>query len=153
VWRGYGVASDIATILHRDTLAVLVGDRTFEQGEACFAEGAVVDIVAGRGELRGTVRGGGDGAAYAVRMWIRDDGFAYRCACPAGSKQELCKHTIALALAHLDRERTAARDPTTTLRDRLAALDRRALVDRLVERARGDRALHAALLQICDELA
>jgi uncharacterized Zn finger protein len=148
------VASDIATILHRDTLAVLVGDRTFEQGEACFAAGEVVEVAAGRGELRGTVRAAGSGRPpYVVRMWIRDDGVAYRCSCALGAKQELCMHTIAIALAHLDRERVAARRPAATLRERLAALDNGALLDRLVERARGDHALHAALLQICDELA
>jgi hypothetical protein len=46
----------IANILHRETIAVLVGAKVFERGEACFAAGRVLRVEAGRGELRGSVR-------------------------------------------------------------------------------------------------
>ena len=39
----------IATILHRSTLAAMAGERTFDRGEACFLEGRVLGVRAGRG--------------------------------------------------------------------------------------------------------
>src|SRR5690348_1888469 len=64
----------IANILHRDTIALIVGTKVFERGEACFASGRVTRVEAGRGELRGTVRPQEAGrAAYAVRIWVRED--------------------------------------------------------------------------------
>jgi hypothetical protein len=153
VWRGSSVASsDIASILHRATLAVLVGDRTFERGRQCYAEGRVLEVAVSRGELRGTIRAQDTGRApYAVRMWVREDGIAYQCTCPIGANQQFCKHTVAIALAHLDREQPERRQKNTSLRSRLAVIDGPTLIERLVELAHDDPSLHAALLRICDE--
>jgi hypothetical protein len=57
---------------------------------------------------------------------------------------------VAIALAHLERERRKQLQPAA-LRARLANVDRRALIDRVVELAHDDPALHAALLRLCDE--
>src|SRR5437762_3088582 len=91
--------SAIATILHRSTLAALVGTRTFDRGESCFAEGRVLATRSSRGELRGTVRPAEPArAAYSVRIWVRADGIAVACTCPMGEQQQFCKHAVAVAL-------------------------------------------------------
>lgn len=139
---------DIANILHRDTIAGIVGKRTFERGEKCFAAGRVLDVRAAPGELRGVVLPQEAGRAhYAVRIWVHDDGMAYQCSCPIGSERKFCKHAVALALAHLDRERRE-REALVALRTRLAALKPQVLVDKLVEVARTHPELRAVLEQL-----
>ena len=68
----------IANILHRDTIAVIVGSQTFARGERCFAARRVEHVEAARGELRGRVLPTErDRAPYVVRIWVRDDGLAH----------------------------------------------------------------------------
>jgi len=87
----------IANILHRDTIAVIVGSKVFERGEECFASGRVLHVDAGRGELRGAVRPQEIGrAVYSVRIWVREEGLAYECTCPMGEQQQFCKHAVAI---------------------------------------------------------
>jgi uncharacterized Zn finger protein len=139
---------DIANILHRDAIAGIVGKRTFERGEQCFAAGRVLDVRAAPGELRGLVVPQEAGRAhYVVRIWVHDDGMAYQCSCPIGSELRFCKHAVALALAHLDRERRE-RDALLALRTRLLAMASHDLVERLVERARTNPELRALLEQL-----
>lgn len=143
----------VASILHRDTIAVIVGSRTFERGEKCFAQGRVLHVEAARGELRGAVKPQETGRAmYAVRIWVRDDGLAYECSCPIGKERQFCKHAVAIALAHLQREREEA-DRLARLRDRLLAAPSDLLIDTLVQRARHDPALFDTLNQLGAELA
>ncbi len=142
----------VASILHRDTIAVIVGSRTFERGEKCFAQGRVQHVEAARGELRGAVKPQESGRAlYAVRIWVREDGLAYECSCPVGKDRQFCKHAVAIALAHLQREREEA-DRLARLRAQLAALPSAALIETLVHRARHDAALFDTLKQIGAEL-
>jgi uncharacterized Zn finger protein len=99
-----GMETGIANILHRKTIAALAGKRTYDRGERCHADGRVERVEAGRGELRGVVRPREAGrAAYVVRLWVRADGLAYECTCPVGVERQFCKHTVAIALAHLER--------------------------------------------------
>ena len=113
----------IANILHRETLAVLVGNHTFERGERCFAAKRVQRVEASRGELRGVVTPNESGRApYEVRLWVRDEGLAYECTCPIGIKLQFCKHTVAIALAHLEKERVEAERGLGVLREALAAI-------------------------------
>lgn len=129
----------IANILHRDTIAVIVGSKVFERGEECFASGRVLHVDAGRGELRGAVRPNEVGRPiYAVRIWVREDGLAYECTCPIGVKQQFCKHTVAIALAHLERQRREAEREFSLLRRQVMAVDPMVLVDRLLDHARTD---------------
>jgi uncharacterized Zn finger protein len=149
-WRRYRVlVGGIANILHRDTIAVIVGTKTFERGQECFATGRVMRVEAMRGELKGAVRPQETGRApYAVRIWMREEGLAYECTCPIGTKQQFCKHTVAIALAHLEQERKAAERKFTLLRARLLAIHPALLVERLLEEARGDSGLLVLLEQI-----
>ncbi|HUJ58185.1 MAG TPA: SWIM zinc finger family protein [Kofleriaceae bacterium] len=144
------VTGGIATILHRSTLAVMVGNRTFERGERCFTEGRVGNVVATRGELRGLVRPSEpQRREYAVRIWVRDDGIAFECTCPIGQDRQFCKHAIAIALAHLARD-TPEREHAA-LRSRLAALPQGVLVDALLREAREDPAMLELLHRLCDD--
>lgn len=140
----------IANILHRGTLAVLAGARTFERGQACFADGRVERVEAARGELRGVVRPQERGRpAYQVRLWVRADGLAYACTCPIGSERQFCKHTVAITLAHLDRERRDAERGLDVLATALRTIPPTALVDELLVLARRDPATAEALKRLC----
>lgn len=140
----------IANILHRGTLAVLAGARTFDRGQACFADGRVERVEAGRGELRGVVRPRERGRpAYQVRLWLRADGLAYACTCPIGSERQFCKHTVAIALAHLDRERRDAERGLDVLATALRTIPPPALIDELLVLARRDPATADALKRLC----
>jgi len=140
----------IASILHRDTIAALVGTRTFDRGEACFAAGRVLEVTAAAGELRGVVRPqDGSRADYAIRIWVRDDGIAYECSCPVGVTRQFCKHAVALALAHLERERRDAERGIGVLREALATVTHAELVDGLVGLARRDAGLADTLKRLC----
>jgi uncharacterized Zn finger protein len=142
----------IANILHRDTIALIVGAKVFERGEACFASGRVIRVDAGRGELRGTVRPQEAGrAVYAVRIWVREDGLAYECTCPIGEQQQFCKHTVAIALAHLEKQKHEAEREFSLLRRQVMSVDPMVLVDRLLDRARTDPNLVAVLKQLAEK--
>jgi len=144
------VDSGIANILHRGTIAVIAGARTFERGERCFAAGRVEACEAGLGELRGVVRPSEGGRApYQTRLWVRADGLAYECTCPVGLERRLCKHTVAIALAHLDRQRSDAAQGIDVLRQALEAIRGEALIDGLLGLARRDPELGDALKRMC----
>lgn len=152
-WRcGVVLDGGIANILHRNTIAVIVGAKIFERGEACYAAGRVVRVEAGRGELRGSVQPQELGrAVYLVRIWVREDGLAYECSCPMGVQQQFCKHTVAIALAHLDAQRREAERELAVLRRRVLAVDPIVMVDRLLEHARTDPTLAAVLTRLAEK--
>ena len=136
----------IANILHRETIAVIVGSQTFERGEKVFAEKRVQHVEATRGELRGRVMPTESGRRpYVVRLWMREEGLAYECTCPIGVKLQFCKHTVAIALAHLDNERAEAERGLGVLREALLTVKPEALCERLLVLARRNP-------EWCDEL-
>jgi uncharacterized Zn finger protein len=140
------VQRGIANILHRETIAVIVGSQIFERGEKVFAEKRVAAVEATRGELRGRVMPTErHRAPYVVRIWVREEGLAYECTCPIGVKLQFCKHTVAIALAHLEKERQDAERGLGILREALMTVHQPALVERLLILARRDPAW-------CDEL-
>lgn len=143
-------AAGIASILHRETIAVLVGSKTFERGEACFRDRRVLRVDIAGGELRGAVRPVEGGRAdYVVRMWLREEGVAYECTCPIGVKRQFCKHAVAIALAHLEKERAEAAAGFAVLRQALMTVPHEPLVEGLVGLAHGDAALCASLKRLC----
>jgi uncharacterized Zn finger protein len=143
----------IANILHRETIAVIVGTKTFERGESCFTAGRVVQVESIRGELRGAVRPTARARPdYTIRIWVREEGVAYECTCPVGVKLQFCKHAVALALAHLAKERATAEQSHQLLRDALATCPPAGLVDGLVGLARRDPELATSLKRMCLEI-
>lgn len=144
---------DIANILHRDTIAVIVGSQMFDRGKRCFAEKRVQEVTASAGELRGRVSPTEAGRApYAVRIWVRDEGLAYQCTCPIGAKQQFCKHTVAIALAHLEAERVEAERGLGVLREALQTIPPPTLVERLLVLARRDPDIANDLKRMCLEV-
>jgi uncharacterized Zn finger protein len=144
------VERGIANILHRETIAVIVGTKIFERGEACFAEQRVVEVQALRGELKGIVRPNESGRRpYVTRIWMREEGLAYECTCPIGERRQFCKHTVAIALAHLERERKEVEAGIHLLRQALAAIPGESLVEGLLDMARRDGEWSRELRQLC----
>ena len=140
----------IANILHRETLAMIVGGTLFERGEQCFASGRVMKTDVTSGELRGTVKPNeASRAPYTTRIWIRDDGLAYECTCPIGEQRRFCKHAVAIALAHLEHERTSVERDLALLRDAMLAIGHPALVDGVLGLAKADADLALALKRVC----
>jgi uncharacterized Zn finger protein len=135
----------IANILHRDTIATIVGARTFERGERVLEEGRVLGVESTRGQLKGTVRPSEPGRPYAARIWIREDGVAYECTCPHGSTGAFCKHAVAIALFYVEKERKTLESQIGALRDRLMSMPHPSLVDSLIEQGRADPHLLLAL--------
>jgi uncharacterized Zn finger protein len=146
------VERGIANILHRETIAVIVGSKTFERGERCFAAKRVQRVEASGGELRGVVRPSESGRApYVVRIWVRAEGLAYECTCPIGVQNQFCKHTVAIALAHLEQERVEAERGLRVLREALAAVPQPAMIEGLLVLARRDNEWADALKRMCLE--
>jgi uncharacterized Zn finger protein len=145
----------IASILHRETIAVLVGQKTFERGEDCFGAGRVIVVEAIENELRGKVKPAEVGRRdYVVRMWLRAEGVAYECTCPVGRARQFCKHAVAISLAHLAREREEIARGIGVLKQALATIDGPALHDALLRQARTDVDFATGLKRVClDALA
>lgn len=139
----------LTNVLHRDTLAMIVGGRTFARGQECFTEGRVLGVQAAGGELAGLVKPQEAGRApYEVRIWVREDGLAFDCTCPMGNKPSICKHTVAVTIAHLEAERRKAEAVLAELKEQLMDLPLRALLDGLVTRARSEPAVLSALQEL-----
>ncbi len=144
--------SGITSILHRDTLATIVGTRTFDRGQRCFAEGRVLGVGSQPGELAGLVRPAEAGRQpYEIRIWVREDGLAYACTCPVGLEQKFCKHAVAIAIAHLEQERKKHEEKIAGLKEQLMNLSLNALLDGLIAHAKADPAVATALEAIADQ--
>ena len=144
------MAGLIASILHRETIAVIVGKHMFERGERCFAEGRVERVDRSDGELRGIVRPQEVGRrSYDTRIWVHETGLAYRCTCPVGRSLSFCKHTVAISLAHLENERIAVERHITLLREALTTISQPALVDGLLALAHRDHDWSVELKKLC----
>ncbi len=142
----------VANILHRDTIAMLAGNRTFGRGQECFTTGRVLGVESAPGELAGIVKPQETGRApYEVRIWVRDDGLAFECTCPIGSSRQFCKHTVAVTLAHLEKERRRAEAEVAQLKEQLLGVSLKALLDGLVREARADSAVHEALKRVVSQ--
>lgn len=146
----------IANILHRETIATLAGEKAFKRGVECFNEGRVLGVESARGELAGLVKPQENGRApYEVRIWVREDGLAFECSCPIGASRQFCKHTIAVTLAHLEKEKKRAEQELAGLREGLMNLSIKGLmqvVDGLVAQARQDPAVLDALKAVLPAL-
>src|SRR5262245_52699716 len=121
---------------------MIVGAKTFERGEQCFKQGRVLGVESNVGELAGIVRPMETSRSpYEVRIWVKDDGLAYECTCPIGTSRQFCKHAVAIALAHLQKENAKAERDLSELRVELMNVSMSALLDGLVQHARLDRTL------------
>jgi uncharacterized Zn finger protein len=141
----------LTSVLHRDTLAMIVGGKTFGRGEECFRDGRVLGVQAAGGELAGLVKAQEDGRPpYEVRIWVKEDGLAFDCTCPMGTSDRVCKHTVAVTIAHLEQERLKVDQQLDALREKLMDLSLNQLFEGLLERARVDRSVLTALEELVD---
>jgi hypothetical protein len=159
-WPRCNVQRGIANILHRETIAVIVGSQTFQRGEKVFASGRVDKVEVAGGELKGVVKPTEAGAPYIVRIWMREEGLAYECTCPIGQRRQFCKHTVAIALHHLETERKEAQQGLDVmrqeapqgpdvLRQALTTIPHETLIDGLLVLARHDPGWSDALKRLC----
>jgi uncharacterized Zn finger protein len=141
----------LTSVLHRDTLAMIVGGKTFGRGEECFRDGRVLGVQAAGGELAGLEKPQEDGRPpYEVRIWVKEDGLAFDCTCPMGTSDRVCKHTVAVTIAHLEQERLKVDQQLDALREKLMDLSLNQLFEGLLERARVDRSVLTALEELVD---
>jgi hypothetical protein len=141
------MATDFERIITPDTLRDLAGFPAFRDGHAYYERGQVYGLVQDEEAIAAKVLGLYE---YQVRLWAEGDRLGYRCTCPVGEGEELCKHGVAVGLTWL-REREASREPSGTpqasvdpvkvITTYLAAQERPALISTIVERAKQDRRL------------
>jgi len=139
----------LAAHLDRRLLRRLAGSTSFHRGENYFSGGHVRSLE----EHRGAVVAKVDGTEiYRVRLWLEKNDVAYSCSCPASGDGAFCKHCVAVGLAvvagRMAPEAKPARKAAITLDDVrafLEGLDKRALVDLLMDRAMNDEALQQDL--------
>lgn len=92
------MSTPFASILHRDAIKALAGDRSFARGRDYFEKGRVTALARNKSSLTGVVEGE---TAYAVRVWVNESSLAYSCSCPQGEEGKFCKHCVALSFAWL----------------------------------------------------
>ena len=73
--------SKLGSLLDRDRVLALAGDRFLERGERYVSEGRVRAIEEDDSAIAGIVSGTHD---YEVRIWVEGDDLAYACDCPIG---------------------------------------------------------------------
>ena len=88
----------LRSLLDRDRVLALAGERFFERGQRYAAEGRVHAIDEDGASIAATVSGSHD---YEARIWVVGDELASACDCPIGVDGTFCKHLVALAVAWL----------------------------------------------------
>lgn len=139
------MASVLESVLNRESLLGLAGDRYFERGEGYHLEGRVRSLVEHEGTIVAKVLGTEE---YRVRLQARDGGLDYSCDCPLGTDGEFCKHCVAVGLAWLEEGRGVAEEPVTMddVRAYLEEREKDELVGIVMEQAMEDERLRERLL-------
>lgn len=139
------MASALESILNRDALLDLAGERYFERGEGYNLEGRVRSLVEHEGTIAAKVLGTEE---YRVRLWAGDRDLDYTCDCPLGMDGEFCKHCVAVGLAWLEGD-VSGEAPASTMNDvetYLEGLEKETLVRIILEQAMEDERLRERLL-------
>ena len=133
----------------RQQLRRLAGARSFERGEAYFADGAVRSIARRDTGVEARVAGT---RTYRVRLWFEGGNLGYSCTCPVGNDDSFCKHCVAVGLTWKDgglaggEVAEAAPIREEDLRAYLLSLDKDALAAFVLELADGNERLHRSLM-------
>ena len=108
----------LASLLTRARLRERADGRSFQRGEQYWREERVVEYDYRRADdaVVGVVQGT---HAYRVAVLARGRSFEGVCSCPMGDAGAFCKHAVALALYHVEREsapraKAARRDDAAT---------------------------------------
>ncbi|NVB76989.1 MAG: SWIM zinc finger family protein, partial [Kofleriaceae bacterium] len=86
---------------------------------------------------------------YVTRIWVREEGLAYECTCPMGEKRQFCKHAVAIALAHLEKERATIERDFALLQQAMMTVTQESLVVGLLRLAKQDPDLATELKRVC----
>lgn len=133
----------IGNAIDRRVIQQMAGWRSFARGEEYFAAGQVGLVDEHDNTITANVHGS---RSYLVKLWVEGGQLEYSCTCPVGADGAFCKHCVTLGLAWLEpkQARTTGRKrakPDVTLddvRSYLGGLDKNALVEMIIERARSD---------------
>lgn len=91
--------TDLKSLITRDSLLELAGEKFFERGEAYHAQGTVELAYYAQDALIAKVSGT---HPYLVEMKVGKDGLEAKCTCPAFDDFGVCKHIVAAGLALMD---------------------------------------------------
>lgn len=135
-------------ILDRDVLEQLAGERSFDRGEEYQLSGRVKSLTADDGMVVAKVTGS---ETYRVQIWEEDGEIEYSCTCPVNDSGAFCKHCVAVGLELLARgteflETKQAAVTMDDVRSYLRGLEKDALVEMVVERAKADDEFRDRLL-------
>ncbi|HJV41041.1 SWIM zinc finger family protein [Caulobacter sp.] len=136
------MSSNPSQFFDTDAWRERMDERWFDTGVA-MAEAGAVDLVAVEDEKVTAHVTGSAGALYVVTL--RAPAGEGACTCPGFEKFGACKHQAAVVTAANAADLSKVRDRVARLRDGLALDSREALVERLVELARLQPAVLAAL--------
>jgi hypothetical protein len=124
----------------------------FDRGQAYHDQKRVQWLDEDKGRILARVQGSRD---YTVALWEVDNRIQYNCDCPIGQEGAFCKHCVATALAWLDEMKApspaGAKHPKRPsaiedIRNYLASLEPRALIDLIVNTCLRDDRLREKLL-------
>jgi len=141
------VSGLLGSVLDLSVVTGLSSVRSFERGVVYVQEGRVGALRVTADGVGATVHGS---EAYAVDLRAEAGRLVFACSCPVGRDSGFCKHCVAVALCWLEDGQTGV----VTLdeaRTYLAGLPVSALVDLLVEHARGDDRLANRLLLLVSQ--
>ncbi|MFW6161558.1 MAG: SWIM zinc finger family protein [Planctomycetota bacterium] len=144
-----------------DMLGRLPDPRSWDRGVGYYESNRVVELLEDGEGLFARVAGT---EVYTVRLWVDEDTVDGTCTCPMGEAGVFCKHCVAAGLTWLADEGrledewdeaeppaspVRSSGPTVSLddiREYLAAQDKAALVDLLVDQVRADSELRRTLM-------
>jgi len=118
--------------------------RALERGREYYELNLVHHLTENKGIITARVKGNRD---YRVRLRMEVEGdLDYSCTCPMGDEGEFCKHCVATALAWINRQDGNGKNNFNSVtlndvKDYLQTLDKRAMVDILLEQAQEDESL------------
>ncbi len=135
--------SSLAQLLDESNLRRLAGTRSYERGVDYAASGQVARLTRSEASVEASVQGT---HRYRVELWGEDGKLKSSCSCPVGLSGAFCKHCVATGLAALEAgDDASASISLDDVRDHLASLKKRELIDLLLEEARKDERLQDCL--------
>jgi len=137
----------LSDVLSKETLESVAWGESYGRGKRYFEQGRVKALKESEGAVSARVRGSD---WYDVELRLTDGELDGDCSCPVGSDGLFCKHCVATGLAWLVRQALSAHETTGSgspqaLREYLAGLPKKKLVDMVMAQARTDAALKQRL--------
>jgi uncharacterized Zn finger protein len=137
--------NSLQTLLTRDILLEIAGDRYFARGEDYARRGYVHDLALEGDRLVARVTGTED---YYVELWAEDGELEASCTCPLGVDDIFCKHCVAVGLTWLanpkvikaQKGKRPAQKPVTMqeVEDFLGRQEKSTLLQWILDRAQRD---------------